>query len=104
MPAYRCIVLPWIKPIGQKVFLPTWLAITIGPFIISWQKLNEIELAHELEHVRQWRKNGLMYIPRYLASSSAAAKAGKDRYLDNEFEVEARAAAAKVEKQLAGHD
>ena len=103
MPPYRCIVIPLLKPIGQRVFFPTWLAITIGPLIFSWRPLNQVELAHELQHVRQWRKNGLMYVPRYLASSSAAAKAGKDRYLDNEFEVEARSAAEKVQKQLAGN-
>jgi hypothetical protein len=34
-----------------------------------------------------------MYIPRYFRASRAAAAAGKDRYRDNAFEVEAYAAA-----------
>jgi hypothetical protein len=96
MPFHRCVVIPWLRALGQRFVLPTWLAITIGPVIFSWRALDEVELAHELEHVRQWRKYGLGYVPRYFAASNAAVKAGKDRYWDNEFEVEARAAAEKV--------
>lgn len=103
MPPYRCVVIPLLRVIGQRFIFPTWLAITIGPIIFSWRKLDEVELAHEVQHVRQWRKNGLMYIPRYFAASKAASKAGKDRYLDNKFEAEAREVAEKVRKQLAGH-
>jgi hypothetical protein len=96
MPSHHCIVIPWLKAIGQRFIFPTWLAITIGPLIFSWRPLDDVELAHELQHVRQWRANGLAYIPRYLAASNAAAKAGKDRYWDNAFELDARAAADKV--------
>jgi len=102
MPPYKCIVLPWLKGIGQRFVLPEWLAITIGPLIFSWRPLDQVELAHELQHVKQWRKNGLMYVPRYFAASDTATKAGKDRYWDNSFEVEARDAAEIVRKQLAG--
>ncbi len=102
MPPYRCVVIPWLRGIGQRYIFPSWLAITIGPFIFSWRPLDQVELAHEVQHVRQWRKNGLMYIPRYFAASSAAVKAGGDRYLDNAFEVEARAAAEDMRKKLAG--
>ena len=96
MPAHRCLVIPPIKWLGQRIFFPTWLAITIGPLIFSWRPLDNVELAHELQHVRQWQKYGLSYIWRYFAASNAAAKAGGDRYWDNAFEVEARAAADKV--------
>ena len=102
MPPYKCVVLPWLKPLGERFIMPTWLAMTIGPLIFSWRVLDPVELAHELQHVRQWRREGLMYIPRYFAASDAAEKAGKDRYRDNEFEVEARAAEDKVRQQLAG--
>ena len=100
MPAYRCVVIPLLKAIGQRFILKDWLAITIGPLVFSWRELDPVELAHEIQHVRQWRKNGLMYIPRYFAASRAAVKAGGDRYWDNAFEVEARAAADKVRKKL----
>jgi hypothetical protein len=96
LPAHRCIVWPWLRPLGQRFIFPSWLAITIGPLIFSWRKLNEPELAHELQHVRQWHTNGLRYIPRYLGASRAAKKAGGDRYWDNQYEVEARAAADAV--------
>jgi len=55
--------------------------------------MDEFELEHELTHVRQWSANGIMYIPRYFQASRAAAAAGKDRYRDNAFEVEAYGAA-----------
>ena len=99
-PNYRCVVIPWLKPLGQRFIFPTWLAITIGPLIFSWRALDEVELAHEVQHVRQWRKHGPMYIVRYLAASRAAVKAGGDSYLDNEFEVEARTVAEKARRAV----
>jgi hypothetical protein len=102
MPPYKTVVLPLLQVLGQRFIMPNWLAITIGPLIFSWRVLDPVELAHEVQHVRQWRREGLMYVPRYFAASDAAAKAGKDRYWDNSFEVEARAAADKVQKQLNG--
>ena len=76
--------------------MPGWLAITIGRSIFGWRPLDDVELAHELAHDRQWRTNGLRFIPRYLAESRRAAAGGGDRYRDNRFEVEARAAADAV--------
>ena len=89
---YRVIVLPFLKPIGERFIMPTWLAITIWRWIFAWRPLDDAELAHELVHVRQWRDNGLAYIWRYMSESSRAKKAGGDRYRDNRFEIEARAA------------
>ena len=102
MPFYKTIVIPLLKGPAQRLIMPNWLAMTIGPAIFSWRALDPVELAHEVQHVRQWRREGLMYIPRYFAASNAAAAAGKDRYWDNSFEIEARAAADKVKKQLEG--
>lgn len=92
MPRHRLLVLPWIRPLAQKLIMPDWLAITIGRWIISWRPLDAVELAHELAHVKQWERHGLLFIPRYFRASRRAQNAGKDRYRDNEFEVEARAA------------
>lgn len=95
-PVHRVIVLPFLRGIGNRLVLPGWLAITIWRFIVAWRPLDEVELEHELAHVRQWNANGWAYIPRYLAESRRAAKSGGDRYRDNTFEIEARAAAEAV--------
>jgi hypothetical protein len=76
--------------------MPNWLAITIWRWIFAWRKLDDAELAHELAHVRQWRANGVFFIPRYFVESRRATKTGGDRYRDNRFEIEARAAAEAV--------
>jgi hypothetical protein len=95
-PEHRVIVLPFLRRIGNRFVLPGWLAITVWRFIFAWRPLDDVELAHELAHVRQWNANGWSYIPRYLAESRRASKNGGDRYRDNRFEVEARAAADAV--------
>jgi len=92
-PSYRLHVRGWIKGPAQRLIMPEWLAITVGHDIFAWRPLDEFELAHELVHVGQWSANGIMYIPRYFQASRAAAAAGKDRYRDNAFEVEAYGAA-----------
>src|SRR5688572_27397633 len=61
-PRHRIIVLPWIRVLAQRLIMPNWLAITIGPLIFAWRALDSVELAHELAHVVQWRKNGPLYI------------------------------------------
>jgi hypothetical protein len=96
MPRHKSIVLPWIRPLAQRFILQNWLAITIGHWIISWRPLDAVELAHELAHVKQWERYGVLFIPRYFRASNEAARAGKDRYRDNVFEIEARAAEEAV--------
>ena len=95
-PAHRLIVLPFLRGLGNRLVLRGWLAITIWRFIFAWRPLDDVELEHELQHVRQWTANGWAYVPRYLAESRRAARGGGDRYRDNRFEVEARAAADAV--------
>jgi hypothetical protein len=89
MPSHRSHVWAWLKGPAQRFILPNWTAITIGHDVFSWRPLDDFELAHELCHIRQWDKNGIRYIPRYLAASRAAKAAGKDQYRDNSFEAEA---------------
>jgi hypothetical protein len=92
-PPHHVIVLPFLKAIGQRFIMADWLAITIARWIFAWRKLDDIELAHELAHVRQWRQHGFFgFIVKYWRDSSAAQAKGLDRYRDNAFEVEARAA------------
>jgi hypothetical protein len=54
--------------------------------------LSPVELAHELEHVRQWRRYGPLFGLLYLAASAVAFARGGRWYGDNRFEAEARAA------------
>jgi len=89
-------VIPWLRRPAHRLLLDSWLAITIGPLMVAWRPLNEMELAHELTHVRQWRRHGLRFIALYLRASAEAARRGGDRYRDNAFEIEARRAAEAV--------
>jgi hypothetical protein len=91
---YRLHVWPWLRPIGA-VALKDWLAITIGNHILAWRPLNEMELEHELAHVRQWSRLGLAFPVAYLAHSLRARRAGKRWYQDNPFEKEARETARR---------
>ena len=93
-------VLPFLRRPG-RLLLPDWLAITVGRRIFTWRAMDEVELAHELEHVRQWERHGVLFIPLYLRASWRASRTGGHRYHDNPFEVEARAAAERVRVALA---
>jgi len=95
-PRHCLHVWPWIKRPAQRFLLPHWEAITIGSHIISWRPLGDVDLAHELEHVEQWRRHGPRFVLLYLRAGHAAARAGRDRYRGNRFEIEARAAAEHI--------
>jgi len=49
----------------------------------------EIVRTHELIHVRQYEKWGVLFIPVYLVCSVYLWLAGKDCYRDNPFEQQA---------------
>jgi hypothetical protein len=101
-PSYRLHVVPWLRAPAQRLLMPTWLAITIGRHIVAWRPLDEAELAHEVAHVEQWSREGPLFIVRYLRASSRAARAGGDRYRDNEYEQEARRAEERVRQRRHG--
>ena len=94
MKPHRLHVWPWLRPVG-RVALPDWLAITVGRHVFAWRAMTETELAHELEHVRQWQAHGWRFPVKYLGASFAARRARRHWYRDNRFEVEARAAARR---------
>lgn len=96
MTRHRLVVLPWLRYIG-RLLLRNWLAITIGRTILTWRALTARELAHELEHVRQWERFGVLFPFAYLAESYRARRAGGRWYDDNRFEAAARRAAAEVD-------
>lgn len=94
-PRYQLRIVPWLRPVG-RLLLREWLAITLGRTILAWRPLNPSELAHELEHVRQWQRHGLLFPLVYLAASVAARRSGGRWYRDNRFEVAAREAAQRA--------
>jgi hypothetical protein len=94
---HRIHVWPWLRLPGS-LLLPDWLAITIGHRIFAWRAMSEAELAHEVEHVRQWQRHGWTFPLRYAAASIRARRAGKRWYRDNPFEVEARDAAQRTRR------
>jgi hypothetical protein len=91
---HRVHVWPWTRPLAGRL-LPSWLAISLGRHVIAWRDLDEAELAHELEHVRQWQAHGLAFPVAYLFASLRARTAGGHWYTDNRYEVAAREAAAR---------
>jgi len=92
---HRIHVWPWLRLPGSLV-LRDWLAITIGSRIFAWRDMDDSELAHELEHVRQWARHGWAFPVAYLVAAQTARRAGKSWYRDNRFEVEARGAAKRL--------
>jgi hypothetical protein len=97
-PRHRVVVWGWTRRLGGLA-LRDWLAITLGGTIVAWRALEDEELEHELEHVRQWRRHGVTFPVRYLAASIGARRAGKRWYADNRFEIEAREAASRARSQ-----
>jgi hypothetical protein len=97
-PSHRVRVWPWTKRIGRLV-LPDWLAFTLGRTIVAWRELNDAELEHELEHVRQWSRMGIRLPIAYVAEALRVRRRGGHWYRDNRFESDARAAAAAVRRR-----
>lgn len=72
-------------------------AMALGHVVISEsQGLSARVLAHELAHVRQAARWGIVFPLAYLASSAWAAIRGRDAYWHNRFEIAAR----KAEKHI----
>jgi hypothetical protein len=98
MTSHRVHVWPWLRSAG-RLFLRDWLAITIGRHIFAWRAMDDRELEHELEHVRQWAAHGAVFPALYLLDSWRSRRSGKRWYADNRFEVAARAAAARITRR-----
>ena len=98
MTPHRVVVLPWLRLVG-RFLVDNWLAITIGRTVFAWRALNDAELEHELEHVRQWRRYGPLFPVVYIAAALRARRAGKSWYRDNRFEEDARKAASSIKKR-----
>ena len=67
-------------------------AITFGHVVLGCDGgALEWSRTHERVHVRQYERWGPFFVPAYLAASLWAYLRGRDFYLDNRFEREARA-------------
>jgi hypothetical protein len=92
---HRVHVIPVLQRPAGRLFRD-WLAITLGSHIWAWRELSPPELAHEVTHVRQWARHGILFPAAYALASVRAVMTGGHWYRDNAFEREARAAADEV--------
>jgi hypothetical protein len=73
-------------------------AQTLGRYVISRGPIYEEMFEHELEHVRQWKRFGPLYLPLYFGSSAVTFVRGGRPYADNSFEAAAR---RRAEREMA---
>lgn len=72
-------------------------AITLGHVILGVDHATLARVrAHEQAHVRQYERWGPLFIPAYLGSSLFQMLRGRDPYLDNYFELQARSEAQRL--------
>jgi hypothetical protein len=67
-------------------------AQTVGRYVFCREPLGDRVLAHEAEHVRQWRRLGPFYLPIYFGTSLWGVARGRKPFFDNFLEVAARRA------------
>jgi hypothetical protein len=70
-------------------------AQTLGCYVFARGPIPAGTLAHEVEHIRQWRRFGPLYLPAYFAASAVALFGSGHPYADNWFEVAARRSAQR---------
>lgn len=80
--------------LSGRILARSWIgAITIGHLVLARDSATlERTLAHELVHVRQFERWGLLFPLLYLWASWEAWRHGGRAYWDNRYEVEARQA------------
>ena len=75
----------WPRKLGWR-----YRAITFGHVVLCVDDIDEKTMCHELVHVAQYERWGILYFPAYTAASLWAAGRGGHYYRDNPFEVWAR--------------
>ncbi len=80
--------------LSGRILARSWIgAITIGHLVLARDRATlERTLAHELVHVQQYERWGLLFPLLYLWASWEAWRRGGRAYWDNRYEVEAREA------------
>ena len=71
--------------------------MTFGHVVLCVDEIDVTALQHELVHVRQYERWGLLFVPAYLVASVFARSRGGHAYRDNPFEVAARITAVGPE-------
>jgi hypothetical protein len=78
-------------------------AIALGHVVAARDAVSlEACRGHEHVHVRQWERWGPLFLPAYFGASLWALLQGRDPYLANVFEREARAADGTAPPRTAG--
>jgi hypothetical protein len=70
-----------------------WMPIyaqALGRYVFCRERIDDRILAHECEHIRQWRRFGPFYLPLYFGSSALAFARRRHPYDANTFEVAAK--------------
>ena len=75
----------WPRRLGWK-----YSAITFGHVVLSVGDLDDRTLEHELVHVRQYERWGILLWPAYGLAALWAKLRGGNAYWDNHFERQAR--------------
>ncbi|MDQ3952238.1 MAG: hypothetical protein M3279_04645 [Actinomycetota bacterium] len=83
--ALLCEGASWPRRLGWR-----YRAITFGHVVLSVDELDDELLDHELVHVRQYERWGILLWPAYAAASLWARLRGGHPYRDNHFERQAR--------------
>ncbi len=75
----------WPRRLGWR-----YRAITFGHVVLAVDDLDKATMDHELVHVEQYERWGVLFFPAYVASGLAAKARGGSFYKDNPFERKAR--------------
>lgn len=75
----------WPRKLGWR-----YRAVAFGHVVLSVDALDDATLRHELVHVRQYERWGVLLWPAYALSSLRAKLRGGRAYRDNHFEKQAR--------------
>ena len=89
---------PWVSRLPRGL---RFSAITFGHVILGVSHASlAIHRAHEHVHVRQYEQWGVLFFPLYCGSSLIQFLRGRNPYMDNHFEREARCAVAAAAERL----
>ncbi len=77
----------WPRRLGWR-----YRAITFGHVVLGTEPLDDTTLTHELVHVAQYERWGVLFVPAYLLAALFQVVRGRHHYRDNPFETAAAAA------------
>ena len=84
----------WPRRLGWR-----YRAITFGHVVLATETLDDATLRHELAHVGQYERWGILFVPAYLMASLFQLLRGRHHYSDNPFEAAARRSAPRPDSR-----